>query len=158
MDRGKYEPNRWNASFSFKICVMWTFVCFFFICTIPFSFGGKFFGRVVSRSGNHGRQPVVLFVCLLVRQEDTLVVICTQSLYYLFNIAVQSSSVPFKTVLCRMLGLVGLVASAEIHFPGYRFRKMPTTLKITSVSSYVTTNVFASLARCAPQICVSKSR
>ena len=28
---------------------------------------------VVSRSGNHGRQPVVLFVCWLVCQEDTLV-------------------------------------------------------------------------------------
>ena len=32
------------------------------------------------------RSTVVRFVCLLVRQEDTLVVMCAQSLYYLFDI------------------------------------------------------------------------
>ena len=84
-----------------------------------FSFGGKFSGRVVSRSGKHSRQSVVLFVCLLVRQEDTSVVIYTQSLYYLFDITVNLSSVPFKTTLCQMLGLIGLNAFAEIHFAGF---------------------------------------
>ena len=49
--------------------------------------GGKSSGRDVSRSGKHGRQPVVLFVCVLVRQEDTSVVIYMQSLYYLFDIS-----------------------------------------------------------------------
>ena len=32
------------------------------------------------------RQPVVLFVCLLVRQEDSSVAVNTQSLYFLFDI------------------------------------------------------------------------
>ena len=70
-------------------------------------------------------------------------VICTQSLYRSFDVTPQSSSVPFKTTLCRMLGLVGLAAFAEIHFSGYRFREMPTTLKITGESSYVVTKVLA---------------
>ena len=105
----------------------------------PFSFGGKFSGRVVFRSGKVRRQPVVLFVCLLVRQEDTSVVIYTQSLYYLFDITVHFSSVPFKTTVLRMLGLTGLVAFAEIHFTGYRFWEMPTTLKITGESPFVAT-------------------
>ena len=62
-------------------------------------------------------------------------VICTQNLYYLFDISVQSSRIPFKTTLCRMLGLIGLVAFAEIHFTGYQSREMATTLKITGESS-----------------------
>ena len=69
-------------------------------------------------------------------------VIYTQSLYYLFDITVHLSSFPFKTTLCPMLGLISLVAFAEIHFTGYRFREMPTTLKITGEYSYVATNVF----------------
>ena len=105
------------------------FFPFFYIWTITFSFWGKFSGQVVSRSGNHGRPLVVLFV------------IYTQSLYYLFDITVHLSSVPFKTALCLMLGLTGLATSVENHFTGYRFRKMPTTLKITGESSYVATNV-----------------
>ena len=40
--------------------------------------------------------------------------IYTQSLYNLFDITVHLSSFPFKTTLCRMLGLIGLVAFAEI--------------------------------------------
>ena len=86
---------------------------------------------------------MLLFVSLLVRQEDTSVVICTQSLYYLFDIAVYLSIDPFEKTLCRMFGLTGLVASAEIHFTGYRFREMPTILKITGESSYVAVNVLA---------------
>ena len=85
-------------------------------------------GRVVSRFGIHCRQSVVLFICLLARQEDTKVVIYMQNLYCLFDITVHLSSVPFKTTLCRMLGLIGLVAITEIHFTGYRFWEMPTTL------------------------------
>ena len=84
-----------------------------------FSFGGKFSERVVSRSGKHAREPVVLFVWLLVHQEGTSVVIYTQSLYYLFDITVHLSSFPLKTTLCRMLDLNGLVAFAEIHFTGF---------------------------------------
>ena len=68
-------------------------------------------------------------------------VIYTQSLYYLFDIIVHLSSFPFMTTLCRMLGLIGLVAFAKIHFTGFiGFGKMPTTLKITGESSYVATN------------------
>ena len=102
--------------------------------------GGKFSGRVVTRSGKHGH--VVLFVCLLVRQEDTSVVIHT-SVYYLFDITVHLSTVPCKTTLCRMLGLTGLVAFAEIHFTGKRFLEMLATLKLTGESSYVATNELA---------------
>ena len=40
-------------------------------------------------------------------------------------------SVQFKTTLCRMLGRIGLFALAEIRLAAYRFREMPTTLKIT---------------------------
>ena len=116
------------------------FLCFFCICTNTFSFGSKFSGRVVSRSGKHGRQSVVLFVCLFVRQEDTSVVIYTQSLCYLFDITVHLSSVPFKTTLRQMLGLNDLVTFAKIHSTGYRFREMPTTLKIAGKSSFVATN------------------
>ena len=35
------------------------------------------------------------------------------------DITVHLSSFPFKTTLCRMLGLIGLVAFAEIHFTGF---------------------------------------
>ena len=56
-----------------------------------FFFWGQVFRRVVSRSGKNGREPVVLFVCLLVRQEGTSVVIYTQSLYHLFDIIVHLS-------------------------------------------------------------------
>ena len=48
---------------------------------------------------------------------------------HLFDVTVQSSSVPCKTTLSRMLGLIGLVSSAEIHFTGFQFWEMPTALK-----------------------------
>ena len=69
----------------------------------------------------------------------------------------QSSSVPLKTTLCRMLGLIGLVCSAEIHFTGYQFREMPTSLNISGESSYVATDVLANVS-CPTDLCVSKSR
>ena len=37
----------------------------------------------------------------------------------LHAITAHLSSFPFKTTLCRMLGLIGLVAFAEIHFRGF---------------------------------------
>ena len=70
-------------------------------------------------------------------------VIYTQSVCYLFDVTVHLSSVPFKTTLCQMLGLIGLIAFAQIHFTDYRFREMPTRLKIAGESSYETTNVLA---------------
>ena len=123
------------------------FFAFFLHLYNHFSFGGKFSGRVVSRSGKHGRQPVVLFVCLLVHQEDTSVVIYTQSLYYLFDITVHLSSVPFKTTLCQMFGLHDLVAFAKIHFTGYRFQDMPTTLKLAGKSLFIARNTLANALR-----------
>ena len=70
-------------------------------------------------------------------------VIYTHSLCYLFDITVHLSSVPFKATLCQMLGLIVQVAFAEIHFTGYRFREMPTTLKITGDTSNVATDPLA---------------
>ena len=47
------------------------------------------------------------------------------------------SSFAFKTILCRIIGLIDLVASTEIHLTDYQLWEMPTTLKITGESSYV---------------------
>ena len=57
-------------------------------------------------------------------------VICSQSLYYFFVIIVHSSSVTFKTKLCRMSGLIELAASAGLQFVDPEFWEMPTALKI----------------------------
>ena len=64
-------------------------------------------------------------------------VIYTQSLYYLFDIAMHLSSVPFKTTLCQMFGLIGLVAFA-INLRSL-FHRSST---LTSRSSTVCTLVF----------------
>ena len=71
-----------------------------------FSFGGHFSGRVVSRSGNHGRHPVVLFICLLVHQEDTSVVIYTQSVYYLCWVPVRITVPVFLPVFHPRTGIL----------------------------------------------------
>ena len=143
MDRRKFEPNRWNASFSFKTCVIWTFVCIFCICRstrfITFSF------EAIFRTG-----------CLLIWQPRSTTSCSLRLLVgsshigghlhakfvLFFDVTVQSSRITLKTTLCRMLNLIGLVAFAEIHLTGYRFREMPTTLK-TGESSYAPTNVLA---------------
>ena len=39
-----------------------------------------------------------------------------------------------KTTLRRMLGLIGLVSSTDIHFTCHQFREMLTALKITGES------------------------
>ena len=70
-------------------------------------------------------------------------VICSQSLSCFFDIAALSSSVPYKTKLCRMLGLVGLAASTGMHFAGYQFREMPTLPKTTGEYKSAVTNVLA---------------
>ena len=79
-------------------------------------------------------------------------VIYTLSLYHLFDETVQLYSVQFKTTQCQIYGLVGLVASAEIHFTNYLFREMLTTLKITRESSYMATNVLANVS-CPANLC-----
>ena len=67
----------------------------------------------------------------------------TRKVCVMFDTAVHLSSVPFRTTLCRMLGLIGLVAFVEIHYTGYRFGEMPTTLKINGESLSVGTNALA---------------
>ena len=93
----------------------------------------------MSRSG---RQPLVLFICLLVSHEDTLVIICSQSLHYFFDMTAQSSSVPLKAKLCRMLSLIGLVASVGKQIGAHQFWKMLTKL-ICFVFVRVCTHAYA---------------
>ena len=130
MDRAKHTLNRpeTNSSLSLKICVIGTLVCSFCICTIPISLRGKI-SASLDLATTVDKQ--LFFVCLSVRQEDTLVVICSQRLYCLFGITVQSSSVPFKTALCRKLGLARLVASSKIRF---------TVLSVSGNADYTENN------------------
>ena len=84
-----------------------------------FLLGANFLLRVVSRSGNTvDNRLFSSSACWFVRKTHRWS-FTRKVLYYLFDITVHLSSFPFKATLCRMLGLFGLVAFAEIHLTGF---------------------------------------